>query len=343
MLDRDLASLYHVMTGRLNEAVKRNIARFPAEFMFQLSDSEMKELIANCDRFRMMKHSPWSSRLNPQGDKRAPRIRQIRIFGIMHIATLRARRVCMKLTFLSLIVAIVLCNGCSSLHVVSSPCIHSDQPINVFNDFSDGHHFLYGKNSKLLASVETKDGLLSGQFEIYYDTGVKKYWGTLDNKGHVVSGRYNEFSVLDDRGRQMTVADMQNAQTELVHIMETGVRQKLTAYVKEVQVAKDQENNQCLLLLDCARTDYHPVVGEIYEHDGKYLRVFQALEDGVMVNAVAAPHISVFNCIDMVIETDEDYVDNELLLPGKYEYVGPYRYETINNKKRTIRAFREVE
>ena len=58
MLDRDLASLYHVMTGRLNEAVKRNIARFPAEFMFQLSDLEMKELIANCDRFRMMKHSP---------------------------------------------------------------------------------------------------------------------------------------------------------------------------------------------------------------------------------------------------------------------------------------------
>ena len=58
MFDRDLASLYHVMTGRLNEAVKRNIARFPAEFMFQLSDSEMKELIANCDRFRMMKHSP---------------------------------------------------------------------------------------------------------------------------------------------------------------------------------------------------------------------------------------------------------------------------------------------
>ena len=58
MLDRDLASLYQVMTGRLNEAVKRNIARFPPEFMFQLSDDEMKELIANCDRFKMMKHSP---------------------------------------------------------------------------------------------------------------------------------------------------------------------------------------------------------------------------------------------------------------------------------------------
>ena len=58
MLDRDLAALYHVMTGRLNEAVKRNLVRFPPEFMFQLSDAEMKELIANCDRFKMMKHSP---------------------------------------------------------------------------------------------------------------------------------------------------------------------------------------------------------------------------------------------------------------------------------------------
>ena len=58
MLDRDLAELYHVMTGRLNEAVKRNLARFPPEFMFQLSDEEMKELVANCDRFKVMKHSP---------------------------------------------------------------------------------------------------------------------------------------------------------------------------------------------------------------------------------------------------------------------------------------------
>ena len=58
MLDRDLAAVYQVMTGRLNEAVKRNLARFPAEFMFQLSESEMDELIANCDRFKTMKHSP---------------------------------------------------------------------------------------------------------------------------------------------------------------------------------------------------------------------------------------------------------------------------------------------
>jgi hypothetical protein len=34
MLDSDLAALYHVPTKRLNEAVKRNLARFPKEFMF---------------------------------------------------------------------------------------------------------------------------------------------------------------------------------------------------------------------------------------------------------------------------------------------------------------------
>ena len=37
MLDKDLAELYGVMTGNLNKAVKRNIERFPEDFMFQLT------------------------------------------------------------------------------------------------------------------------------------------------------------------------------------------------------------------------------------------------------------------------------------------------------------------
>ena len=37
ILDRDLAVLYGVSTRRMNEAVKRNSARFPADFMFKLS------------------------------------------------------------------------------------------------------------------------------------------------------------------------------------------------------------------------------------------------------------------------------------------------------------------
>ena len=40
MLDRDLAKLYSVETRTLNQAVKRNIGRFPADFMFQLNKKE---------------------------------------------------------------------------------------------------------------------------------------------------------------------------------------------------------------------------------------------------------------------------------------------------------------
>lgn len=43
MLDRDLAELYQVETKALNQAVKRNMARFPKEFMFQLSEKEFTD------------------------------------------------------------------------------------------------------------------------------------------------------------------------------------------------------------------------------------------------------------------------------------------------------------
>lgn len=46
MLDKDLAEMYGVPTARLNEAVKRNITRFPEDFMFQLSNEENKSLIS---------------------------------------------------------------------------------------------------------------------------------------------------------------------------------------------------------------------------------------------------------------------------------------------------------
>ena len=44
MLDRDLAELYQVTTGNLNKAVKRNIRRFPPDFMFQLTKEEFQKL-----------------------------------------------------------------------------------------------------------------------------------------------------------------------------------------------------------------------------------------------------------------------------------------------------------
>lgn len=58
MLDRDLARLYGVKTSRLNEQVKRNIARFPQSFRFQLTESERDEVVAKCDNLRSLKFNP---------------------------------------------------------------------------------------------------------------------------------------------------------------------------------------------------------------------------------------------------------------------------------------------
>ncbi len=58
MIDRDLAELYGVPTKRLNEQVKRNIKRFPEDFMFQLTEEEKEEVVAKCDHLKTLKYSP---------------------------------------------------------------------------------------------------------------------------------------------------------------------------------------------------------------------------------------------------------------------------------------------
>jgi ribosomal protein L23 len=58
MIDKDIAELYGVTTKRLNEQVKRNKKRFPADFMFQLTQEEKDEVVANCDHLKNLKYSP---------------------------------------------------------------------------------------------------------------------------------------------------------------------------------------------------------------------------------------------------------------------------------------------
>lgn len=65
MLDQDLAELYGVSIGRLNEQVKRNIDRFPEDFMFQLSKTEHETLtsqiaILKKGRGRHRKYLPYA-------------------------------------------------------------------------------------------------------------------------------------------------------------------------------------------------------------------------------------------------------------------------------------------
>lgn len=59
MLDLHLAELYQVETRALKQAVKRNIERFPSDFMFELNKDEWLGLITNCDKFPdNIRHTP---------------------------------------------------------------------------------------------------------------------------------------------------------------------------------------------------------------------------------------------------------------------------------------------
>lgn len=58
ILDADLAELFGVKTKRLNEQVKRNRDRFPEDFVFQLTEDEKNEVVANCDHFSRLRFSP---------------------------------------------------------------------------------------------------------------------------------------------------------------------------------------------------------------------------------------------------------------------------------------------
>ena len=57
MIDSDIAQLYGVTTKRLNEQVKRNISRFPNNFIFELTKAEKNEVVANCDHLENLKFS----------------------------------------------------------------------------------------------------------------------------------------------------------------------------------------------------------------------------------------------------------------------------------------------
>jgi len=58
ILDSDLAALYRVTTKALNQAVKRNAARFPEDFAFRITMKEKEEVVTKCDHLFRLKFSP---------------------------------------------------------------------------------------------------------------------------------------------------------------------------------------------------------------------------------------------------------------------------------------------
>lgn len=57
LIDGDVAEVYGVETKRVNEAVKNNLDKFPADYLVELNQSEKNELVENFDRFNRLMHS----------------------------------------------------------------------------------------------------------------------------------------------------------------------------------------------------------------------------------------------------------------------------------------------
>ena len=55
IIDRDVAEIYGVTTREINQAVSRNKEKFPSRYLVELSESDKKKLITNCDRFSHLK------------------------------------------------------------------------------------------------------------------------------------------------------------------------------------------------------------------------------------------------------------------------------------------------
>ena len=58
IIDRDVALLYGTTTSKINQQVKRNMARFPPSFRFQLTEAERDEVVTNCDNLHSLKYNP---------------------------------------------------------------------------------------------------------------------------------------------------------------------------------------------------------------------------------------------------------------------------------------------
>jgi hypothetical protein len=82
MIDRDLAEIYQVETKVLNQAVKRNIERFPEEYRFQLTEKETEELLIVCNRLGHMglsknTHADSRSQIVTLNNKRGQNIKYL--------------------------------------------------------------------------------------------------------------------------------------------------------------------------------------------------------------------------------------------------------------------------
>jgi hypothetical protein len=97
LLDEDLANVYGVLTGQLNQAVKRNLARFPADFVFQLLPTEWaslkSQIVISNERRGGRRTPPWAytehGAIMAAMVLKSPRAVQMSVFVVRAFAKLR--------------------------------------------------------------------------------------------------------------------------------------------------------------------------------------------------------------------------------------------------------------
>lgn len=115
-------------------------------------------------------------------------------------------------------------------------------------------------------------------------------------------------------------------------------------------VATDGRKVEDIPLRSMAHATRTPEIGKTYIHRGRRaMRVLQKLDGGVLVR----PDIGIVEAefrgvnafrekMTIYVETTQDYVDDEYLHKGLFEYVGKYNYVTTVGAPMTVRKFREV-
>lgn len=117
------------------------------------------------------------------------------------------------------------------------------------------------------------------------------------------------------------------------------------------RMSADGRRAESEALRSMAHCERSPQVGKIYAHNGgKGLRVLQAVNGGVLVRPYVGEWEFEFRGPDAIaglltiyVETPEIYVDGEYLREGLYEFVGRYEYSAVNDRRATVRKFREVK
>ena len=144
MFDFHLATLYQVETRVLKQAVKRNIFRFPSDFMFQLTKAEWQEVITNCDN------------LLPETAKFSPSIPSVLTEqGVAMLTSVLKSKPAVEVNISIMRAFVVLRQHLNNYQELSTKISELETEMEIkFNDINQALRFLLQKEEKSKAQME---------------------------------------------------------------------------------------------------------------------------------------------------------------------------------------------